>query len=392
MIQDRARYGLLVIVLGIVVGGISSLLEPSLAQTKQCSAQQIENNIKDLATNPTLVDTLVTCGSDAVPILTHYLETSPRDRSIELFGEIPDRRLLVIVTLGKMGTRAASSTKVLLNLMGNSASSIDLDKVILYTLWQINDVPTRNSIVNNLLAVVKNIVETPEKRLNAAAKIDYIYRDLLKTKISIVYTQIVTTALTQIISENKNNLETRSQALSLLKNFDLVQAQKLEKQYLNLAKSVGGSCTMNDTNIQISMNGSGKKADQSNDVTQASNGGCVGNTVNTTNVQTQTGGTDRATQRRRSSQEINGSNNSPTGINMDPVKVKTNVQTDVDNPADRLNNNAQVNVNNPNDRRKNNEVNAYKPADISSKNLPAVCRDPLKQYPVIKIVFSWKCE
>jgi protein-disulfide isomerase len=95
-------------------------------------------------------------------------------------------------------------------------------------------------------------------------------------------------------------------------------------------------CVMNDTNIQLSMNGSGKKAEQSSDVKQASNGGCVGNTINTTNVQTQTGGTDRAVQRRQSSQQINGSNNSPTGINMEPVKVNTNVQVDVDNPADRL--------------------------------------------------------
>lgn len=95
-------------------------------------------------------------------------------------------------------------------------------------------------------------------------------------------------------------------------------------------------CVMNDTNIQLSMNGSGKRAEQSNDVKQASNGGCVGNTVNTTNVQTQTGGTDRAIQRRQSTQQLNGSNNSPTGINMDPVKVKTNVQVNVDNPADRL--------------------------------------------------------
>jgi hypothetical protein len=95
-------------------------------------------------------------------------------------------------------------------------------------------------------------------------------------------------------------------------------------------------CVMNDTNIQLSMNGSGKKAEQTNDVKQASNGGCVGNTVNTTNVQSQTGGTERTIQRRQSNQQLNGSNDSPTGINMEPVKVKTNVQVDVDNPADRL--------------------------------------------------------
>jgi hypothetical protein len=93
---------------------------------------------------------------------------------------------------------------------------------------------------------------------------------------------------------------------------------------------------MTDTNIQLSMNGSRKPTDRTNDVSQGSTGGCVGNTVNTTNVQTNIGGTERATQRRQSSQQINGSNNSPTGINMNPVKIKTNVQVDVDNPADRL--------------------------------------------------------
>jgi len=95
-------------------------------------------------------------------------------------------------------------------------------------------------------------------------------------------------------------------------------------------------CVENDINFQSSINGSGKKADQSNDVSQGSKGGCVGNTINSTNVDSQTGGTERATQRRKSSQEINGGNNSPSGVNLDPVKVKTNVQTNVDNPADRF--------------------------------------------------------
>lgn len=93
---------------------------------------------------------------------------------------------------------------------------------------------------------------------------------------------------------------------------------------------------MSDINFQSSINGSGKPTNRTNDVKQGSTGGCVGNSVNTTNVQSQTGGTDRATQRRQSTQQINGSNNSPTGVNLDPVKIKTNVQVDVDNPADRL--------------------------------------------------------
>jgi hypothetical protein len=93
---------------------------------------------------------------------------------------------------------------------------------------------------------------------------------------------------------------------------------------------------MNDTNLQISINGSRKPSDRSNTVRQGSTGGCVGNTVNSTNVQVSTGGTERASQHRQSSQQVNGSNNSPTGINMAPVKLHQNVQIDVDNPADRL--------------------------------------------------------
>jgi Tfp pilus assembly protein PilV len=96
-------------------------------------------------------------------------------------------------------------------------------------------------------------------------------------------------------------------------------------------------CIMNDTNIQVSINGSGKPTDRTNDVTQNSNGGCVGNTVNTTNVQLQTGGTTRATQRRVSNQQINGSGDNPTGVNVPTIKTRQNIQVNVDNPADRFN-------------------------------------------------------
>jgi Tfp pilus assembly protein PilV len=96
-------------------------------------------------------------------------------------------------------------------------------------------------------------------------------------------------------------------------------------------------CHMNDTNIQLSMNGSRKSTDRTNDVSQSSSGNCVGNSVNTTNVQVQTGGTDRATQRRVSNQQLNGGGNNPTGVNLPPVKTRQNIQIDVDNPADRFN-------------------------------------------------------
>jgi hypothetical protein len=98
----------------------------------------------------------------------------------------------------------------------------------------------------------------------------------------------------------------------------------------------GAQCVMNDTNLQVSINGSKKPTDRTNNVSQNSSGGCVGNTVNTTNVQVNTGGTDRATQRRQSNQQISGNNSSPTGINLPPVKTQQNVQIDVYNPADRL--------------------------------------------------------
>jgi hypothetical protein len=96
-------------------------------------------------------------------------------------------------------------------------------------------------------------------------------------------------------------------------------------------------CVMNDTNIQVSMNGSRKPTDRTNDVSQEANGGCVGNTVNTTNVQVQTGGTDRAVQRRVSRQQINGGGNNPSGVNGPTIKTKQNIQVDVDNPAARFN-------------------------------------------------------
>jgi hypothetical protein len=95
-------------------------------------------------------------------------------------------------------------------------------------------------------------------------------------------------------------------------------------------------CIMNDTNLQVSINGSRKPTDRTNNVSQGASGNCVGNAVNTTNVQVNTGGTDRATQRRQSSQQINGDNHSSTGVNLPPVKFRQNVQIDVYNPADRL--------------------------------------------------------
>jgi hypothetical protein len=95
-------------------------------------------------------------------------------------------------------------------------------------------------------------------------------------------------------------------------------------------------CVMNDTNIQVAINGSKQATDRSNQVRQNSTGSCVGNAVNSTNVQSTTGGTDRASQQRQSTQQVNGGTSSPTGVNVPPVKLHQNVQIDVYNSADRL--------------------------------------------------------
>jgi hypothetical protein len=99
---------------------------------------------------------------------------------------------------------------------------------------------------------------------------------------------------------------------------------------------VSAQCVMNDTNIQVAINGSKQANDRSNRVSQNSTGSCVGNAVSSTNVQSTTDGTDRASQQRKSTQQVNGGTSSPTGVSVPPVKLHQNVQIDVYNPADRL--------------------------------------------------------
>ncbi len=94
-------------------------------------------------------------------------------------------------------------------------------------------------------------------------------------------------------------------------------------------------CVMNDTSIQVSINSSRIPTERRNNVSQNSNGGCVGNTVNTTGVQVQTGGNKPVSQSRNVNQTINGSNSSPIGVNSSPVKTRTNVGIDVYTPANR---------------------------------------------------------
>ncbi len=94
-------------------------------------------------------------------------------------------------------------------------------------------------------------------------------------------------------------------------------------------------CVINDTGIQVTINGSRKPTERHNNINQNSNGGCVGNTVNTTGVQVQTGGNKPVRQDRTVNTTVNGGNNSPTGVNLPPVKTRTGVRVDVYNPVDR---------------------------------------------------------
>jgi hypothetical protein len=99
---------------------------------------------------------------------------------------------------------------------------------------------------------------------------------------------------------------------------------------------VNAQCIMNDTNIQMTISGSRRPTDRTNNVTQGSTGNCSGNVINSTNVQTNIGGTNPATQNRQSNQQINGGGGNPSGVNVPPVKLHQNVQIDVYNAADRL--------------------------------------------------------
>ena len=156
MIPGLSKHGVaLLAALAILAGEALSISQLSLAQTAQCSAQQIENNIENLLTDPALVDTLAACGSDALPILLLYLDrsfikefeksnydslTKAEQRKVD---SSEYQQLLIISTLGQMGSRASSSTRDLGKLIGRRSMAEELDKVIVYALWQINGDPTR---------------------------------------------------------------------------------------------------------------------------------------------------------------------------------------------------------------------------------------------------------
>ena len=175
MIRGLLKHGVgLLIALGMLAGEALSISQPSLAQTAQCSAQQIENNIENLLTNPTLVDTLAACGSDSLPVLLRYLDQSNRADRADRFYTAEDKkelekldyqRLLIVTAIGQMGSRASSATRDLakrvrpvvdrskltvIRLRDSSSGLVflpriqDFDKVLVYTLWQIDGDPARD--------------------------------------------------------------------------------------------------------------------------------------------------------------------------------------------------------------------------------------------------------
>ncbi|PSB00822.1 hypothetical protein [Merismopedia glauca] len=103
--------------------------------------------------------------------------------------------------------------------------------------------------------------------------------------------------------------------------------------YAASVPSASAQCVMADISIQSNISGSRRPANQSNNVTQESHGGCSGNTAVSTNVQSNVGGREPVTQRRESRQRIDGNSDGKGGST---VKIPVSVQVDVYNAADNF--------------------------------------------------------
>jgi hypothetical protein len=167
-------------VLAIVVSEALFISQPCMATIEQCSAKKIENNVENLSANPALIDTLVACGSDIVPVLLRryivlsssesYFPNPQSGHSTEQLKAIAEKvdyeRLLVLTTLGQMGSSASLASRDLAKSLDaqdiQPFSPTDLNKVILYTLWQINGDPIRT-----LSQIVLDPKEDLSSRYNA---------------------------------------------------------------------------------------------------------------------------------------------------------------------------------------------------------------------------------
>ncbi|MEM8779637.1 MAG: hypothetical protein AAGF26_12345 [Cyanobacteria bacterium P01_G01_bin.49] len=99
--------------------------------------------------------------------------------------------------------------------------------------------------------------------------------------------------------------------------------------------SVNAQCVQGDVSVQYSISGSKKPSQRTNDVTMKSKPGCSGNSSVTTGVQGHIG-PDSAEQHRRVRQIQRSNRGNPTGINSSTVQIRSNVQSDINNPVDRF--------------------------------------------------------
>ena len=196
----------------MLTGEALSVSQPVLAQTDQCSAWQIENNIEKLLTDPALVDTLAACGSDALPFLLRHFKESFTQNS----AESEYQRLLILTALGQMGPRASSSTRDLANSMGyRFITSEDMDRAIFYTLWQINGDPTRP-----LAEILLDAKENELARSSALSELQDFARDNLNLIPGGInpnsLEKTINGALVMIAENPTENLEFRIQAFYAL--------------------------------------------------------------------------------------------------------------------------------------------------------------------------------
>ncbi|WP_107670585.1 hypothetical protein [Cyanothece sp. BG0011] len=106
----------------------------------------------------------------------------------------------------------------------------------------------------------------------------------------------------------------------------------LESSFITTVKA---QCVQGDVSVQYSISGSQKPTQRTNDVSMESNPKCRGNASVSTGVQGHIGA-ESVQQNRRVEQVQQGSNQSPQVPNSTTVQIRSNVQVDADNPADRF--------------------------------------------------------
>lgn len=103
-------------------------------------------------------------------------------------------------------------------------------------------------------------------------------------------------------------------------------------------RMASAQCVMTDVGQQVTMSGSRRPTDRTNNVNMQSQGPCTGNSITTTGEQLQQGGTAPAVQRREVNQQMQGGSDGGTGVTTPTVRVIVNPKADVFNPADDPNN------------------------------------------------------